>query len=186
MFACMCVGGCTPAPSAWMCVWGGRHHRAQAQLHAPRRGQRDQPVRAPSLSDELPRFLSVHWDSEREGNEVEEEEERAWWTEAGEAEGWLTTEEWTREWHRSSWTGSVWRWLYLDLHTAVGKEPGWFISAHWTVTYLQKSRHSHHTLVTRENTSTVWAQPVPALNTASLWFRTTDKLLGWFADGLQV
>lgn len=36
-----------------MCVWGGRPQRAQAQLHAPRRGQRDQPVRAPSLSDEL-------------------------------------------------------------------------------------------------------------------------------------
>lgn len=54
----MCVGGCIPAVSVWMCVWGGRRHRARAQLHALGRGQRDQPVRAPSLSDELSLFLS--------------------------------------------------------------------------------------------------------------------------------
>lgn len=37
---------------------GSRHRRARAQLHALGRGQRDQPVIAPSLSDELSLLLS--------------------------------------------------------------------------------------------------------------------------------
>lgn len=53
MYACMRVGGCIPAVSVWMCVWGGRRRRAWAQLHGLGRGQRDQPVRAPSHADEL-------------------------------------------------------------------------------------------------------------------------------------
>lgn len=44
--------------------------RARAQLHALGRGQRDQPVRAPSLSDELSLFLAFHRGREGEREEV--------------------------------------------------------------------------------------------------------------------
>lgn len=56
--ACMHV--CRWVYSCCLCAREGRRCRARAQLHTLRIGQRFQPVRAPSLSNELTLFLAFH------------------------------------------------------------------------------------------------------------------------------
>lgn len=75
MYARMCVGGCIPAASVWICVWGGRRCRAQAQLHALGREQRDQACQSSiTLRWTVCSTLSTEREREGERDEVEKED----------------------------------------------------------------------------------------------------------------